>query len=172
MKHQLSECKAGRIQKFGFNSILSMFFFKRVPRLSPRVDVPLHGVRDLAQRHWADAMQRLGGGRVANPYPADSFPWWWWQIVAIDDYPYAGIDFRGDPYMPLPLGSAYGDIGIESLPLFFLKKFELFHFFVFSWLYEIKMTCFWVTIHSDIYHLCADVGPWCPEEAVRADLMV
>ena len=73
MKHQLSECKVGRIRKFGFNSILSTFFFERVPGLSPRVDVPLHGVRDLAQRHWADAMRRLGGGRVANPYPADFF---------------------------------------------------------------------------------------------------
>ena len=44
MKHQLSECKAGRIRNFGFNSILSTFFFERVPGLSPRVDVPLHRV--------------------------------------------------------------------------------------------------------------------------------
>ena len=44
MKHQLSECKMGRVQKFGFSSILSKFFFERVPRLSPRVDFPLHGV--------------------------------------------------------------------------------------------------------------------------------
>ena len=76
MKHQLSECKAGRVWNFGFNNILSTFFFERVPGLSPRVDVPLHGVRDPAQQHWADAMRRLGGGRVANPYPADFFLWW------------------------------------------------------------------------------------------------
>ena len=76
MKHQLSECKAGRVQNFRFSSILSMFFFERVPRLSPRVDIPLHGVRDLAQRRCVDAMRRLGGGRVANPYPDDFFPWW------------------------------------------------------------------------------------------------
>ena len=87
-------------------------------RLSPRVDVPLHGVRDPAQRCWADVMHRLGGGRVSNAYPADFFPWWWRQIVAIDEYPYAGIDFRGDPDMPLPPGSAYGDIGNESQPSF------------------------------------------------------
>jgi len=116
MKHQLSECKAGRIRNFGFSSILSTFFFERVPGLSPRVDVPLHGARDPAQRRWADAMRRLGGGRVANPYPAEFFPWWRRQIVAIDDYPYGGIDFRGDPDMPLPPGSAYGDIGNESQP--------------------------------------------------------
>ena len=72
MKHQLNECK----RNFGFSSILSMFFFEGVPVLSPRVDVPLHGVRDPAQRCWVDAMRRLGGGRVANPYPAGFFPWW------------------------------------------------------------------------------------------------
>ena len=106
-----------------------MFFFERVPGLSPRVDVPLHGVRDPAQRCWVDAMRRLGGGRVANPYPANFFPWWRWQIIAIEDYPYAGIDFRGDPDMPLPPGSAYGDIGNESRPLLFFKIFEVFNFF-------------------------------------------
>ena len=102
MKHQLNECKAGRIRNFGFSSILSTFFFERVPRLSPRVDVPLHGVRDPAQRHWANAMRRLGGGRVANPYPAEFFPWWRRQIVAIEDYPYAGIDTWECIYFVLP----------------------------------------------------------------------
>ena len=116
MKHQLSDCKAGRVQKFGFSSILSMFFFERVPGLSPRFDVPLQWVRDPAQRRWADVMRRLGGGRVANPYPTEFFLWWRRQIVAIDEYPYAGIDFWGDPDMPLPPGSAYRDIGNESRP--------------------------------------------------------
>ena len=59
-------------------------------------------------------MRRLGGGRVANPYLAEFFPWWQRQLITIDDYPYAGIDFCGDTYMPLPPGAAYGDIGIES----------------------------------------------------------
>ena len=49
MKHQLSECKMDRVQNFSFSSILSAFFFEHVPGLSPRVDVPLHGVQDLAQ---------------------------------------------------------------------------------------------------------------------------
>ena len=26
-----------------------------------------------------------------------------------------------------------------------------------------QKTCFWVTIHSDIYHLCVDVGPRQPD---------
>ena len=51
---------------------------------------------------------------MANPYPIEFFLWWWRQLNAIDDYPYAGRDFRGDPDMPLPPGAAYRDIGKES----------------------------------------------------------
>ena len=76
MKHQLSEWNMGRVQNFGFSSILSTFIFEPVPGLSPRVDIPLHGVEDPAQWHWADVMRRLGGGRVSNPYLADLFLWW------------------------------------------------------------------------------------------------
>ena len=101
-----------------------MFFFERVSGLSPRVDVPPHAVLDPAQRHWVDVMRILGRGRVSNPYLADFFPCWWRHIIAIDDHPYAGIDFQGDPDMPLPPGATYGDIGNESQTLF-LKFFEL-----------------------------------------------
>ena len=59
-------------------------------------------------------MCRVGDGRVANPYLADFFPWLQRLIIAIDEYPYAGIDFHGDTYMPLPPRAAYGDIGKES----------------------------------------------------------
>ena len=69
----------------------------------------------------------LGGGRVAKPYLEDFFPWWQRQIVAIDDYHYARIDFRNDLDMPLPPGAAYGDIGKESQSHFL--SFELFNFF-------------------------------------------
>ena len=49
MKQQLSDCNMGRVRNFGFDSILSTFFFERVPGLSPRVDIPPHGVRDPTQ---------------------------------------------------------------------------------------------------------------------------
>ena len=119
MKQQFSDCKMGRLRNFWFGSILSTFFFKRVLGPSPRVDIAPHGVWDPAQRCWANVMCRLGGGRVANPYPAEFFPWWWRQLITIDDYPYAGIEFCGDPGMPLPPGVAYGDIGKESQTHFF-----------------------------------------------------
>ena len=71
------------------------------------------------------------------------------------------IDLRGDLEMPLPPGSAYGDIGNESRPSL-LILFELFNFLCFLIIWNQK-TYFCVTIHSDIYHLYADVGPWRPE---------
>ena len=77
-------------------------------------------------------MCRLGEGRVANPYPTDFFPWWRRQIVAIDDYPYVGIEFRRDPDIPLPPGAAYGDIGKESQTHFL--SFELFNFLCFFYI--------------------------------------
>ena len=44
MKQQLSDCKMCRVRNFGFGSILSMFFFECALGLSPRVDIPPHGV--------------------------------------------------------------------------------------------------------------------------------
>ena len=73
MKQLLSYCKMGRKRNFGLNSILSAFFFERVPGLSPRVDIAPHGVRYLSHLRWSHVMQRLGGGRVANSYPVDLF---------------------------------------------------------------------------------------------------
>ena len=57
MKQQLSDCKMGRVQNFGFGSIMSTFFFERVLGIIPRVDIAPHGVRDPAQRlliAWVD----------------------------------------------------------------------------------------------------------------------
>jgi hypothetical protein len=123
MKSQLMDCKQGRKRNFGFASILCSFFFEWVPGLSPRVEIIPHGPRDPSMSWWTDVMRRLGGGRVPTPYNDEFFFWWRRQVIAIDDYPYAGIDYRGDPDMPFPPGSAYGDIG--------KKCFYIFHFFVF-----------------------------------------
>ena len=137
----------GRVQNFGFGSILSTFFSERVPGLSPRVDIVPHGVRDPSQWRWENVMRRLGGGRVANPYLAEFFPWWQRQIIAIDDYPYARIDFCKDLDMLLPAGEAYGDIGNESQTHFL--SFWIILFFLCFLIYWLKRHIFCVTKHSD-----------------------
>jgi len=45
-------------------------------------------------------------------------------VIALEDYPYARIDFRGDPDMPFPPGFAYKEIGMKQFS-------NIFHFFVF-----------------------------------------
>ena len=157
----------GRVQNFNFGSILSTFFFEHVLGISPRVEDPPHWVWDMAQSHWADAMRRLGGGRVSNPYPADFFPWWQRQIVAIDDYPYAGIDFLGDIDMPLPPWAAYSDIGNESQTLS-LNFFELLIFLCFL-IYRLKRhVLVWRHIVTT-YHMYADIGPRRPDSFLIID---
>jgi hypothetical protein len=77
-------------------------------------------------------MRRQGGGRVVTPYNDDFFFWWGRQIIALDDYPYAGIDFIGDPDMSLPLGATYGAIGkqcflyISFFVFFYFKRTKIF----------------------------------------------
>jgi hypothetical protein len=86
------------------------------------VEIIPRGPRDPTMARWIEVMKWQGGGRVVTPYNDDFFFWWQRQIIALDDYPYAGINFRGNPDMPLSPGSSYDTIG---------KSFYIFHFFVF-----------------------------------------
>jgi hypothetical protein len=55
-------------------------------------------------------------------------------IIAVDDYPYAGIDFRGDPDMLLPPGASYDTIGKQYflyISFFAFKRTKIF----FGWFF-------------------------------------
>ena len=70
---------------------------------------------------WADMMKRLGGGEVPrNAFDNDFFTWWDQQIITVDDYPYVGLDFRGDLDLALPPNVAWGEIGKIFLFFYFL----------------------------------------------------
>ena len=87
------------------------FFFEKVPALRPRVVVSISTPRDPRMGQWVDLMKRLGGGEVPRiAFDDDFFTWWDQQIITIDDYPYARLDFR-DPNLALPPTTAWGDIG-------------------------------------------------------------
>ena len=47
------------------------------------------------------------------------------QVFSIQDFPYAGIDFRGDPDMALPPGEQWDESGK------ILFNFSYFNFFIF-----------------------------------------
>jgi hypothetical protein len=39
------------------------------------------------------------------------FDWLRSQMLMVDDYAYAGLDFKGDPDLVLPEGSQWGNLG-------------------------------------------------------------
>jgi hypothetical protein len=67
----------------------------------------------------------LGGGRVPTPYNDEFFFWWHQNVIAIEEYPYVGINYIGDTDMPFRPGPAYDDIGMNFFLYFiFLCFFE------------------------------------------------
>jgi len=54
-------------------------------------------------RWWVDIMACHGRGQVYT-FPPAFFHWIESQVVMIDDYTYAGTNFRGDPDLVLPCG--------------------------------------------------------------------
>ncbi len=61
-------------------------------------------------------MKRLGGGEVPRTsFDDEFFTWRDQQIIVVDDYPYAGLDFQGDPDLALLLNATWGEIGKDFL---------------------------------------------------------
>ncbi len=65
------------------------YFFKKVPRLRPKVSVSISSPRDPHMGRWVDLMKHLGGGDVPEmTFDDELFTWWDQRIIAVDDYPY------------------------------------------------------------------------------------
>ena len=47
----------------------------------------------------------------------------------VEDYAYTGMDFTGDPELPLPSGGQWGDIGKKQETLKWMKCFLCFLMF-------------------------------------------
>ena len=59
------------------------------------------------------------------------FRWLSDQILMVEDYAYAGTNFRGDPDLPIPLGEQWGDMGKKQNPKIAICVFRLLMFFIF-----------------------------------------
>jgi len=112
---QLTNCRKGQLKDFGYGSIIVSFFLERVPVFRPQlIEVERPRPREPRMRQWVDIMARHGGGPVFT-YPTAFFQWLEGQIILIDDYAYAGTDFRNDPDMVLPPGSRWDvDLGKKN----------------------------------------------------------
>jgi hypothetical protein len=65
--------------------------------------VPSFTARDPAMLKWSGLLIRLGGGRQPH-FLEDFFSHLSQDILVVDDYGYAGIDFCNDPDLVLPEG--------------------------------------------------------------------
>ena len=64
-------------------------------------------------KRWTLLWYRLGGGSPRH-YDEDFFNWWTRITFCVDEYCYVGMDYRGDPDLPLPADAQWGDIGMSS----------------------------------------------------------
>jgi hypothetical protein len=69
---------------------------------------------------WEALFPRQGGGRTIEAFDDTFFDWWSGQILAIEDYPYVGINFSRDPDMPIPPGAERGELGTFSFKSFLI----------------------------------------------------
>ena len=103
LKDQLTHCPQGRQKQFGYGSILACFFFQRVPHMRSWAAMPSFTARDPAMLKWSGLLVRLGG-RCQPHFSEDFFSFLDQDILIVDDYGYAGIDFHNDPDLVLPEG--------------------------------------------------------------------
>ena len=85
---------------------------------------------------WTELMARIGGGIPTNPFSPDFWDWWAEQAPNIDDYAYAGVDFRQDPDLPLPPGAAWGPAGKKNTTL---DSHDIFAFKVFRFVFNFQI---------------------------------
>ena len=94
MKSQLTSIQKGQTKNFGYGTILCSFFFEKVPGLRPKLSVSISSPRDPQMGRWADLMKCLGGEDMPRmTFDDEFFTWWDQQIIVVNDYPYAGMDF-------------------------------------------------------------------------------
>jgi hypothetical protein len=118
MKTQLTKSKRGDLKQFGYGSILVSFFLERVPHLWRQVEWGIPAPRDPRMKRWCDLMARHVAGPIIK-YNDAFFDWLRPQILMIDDYAYASLEFWGDPDLALPEGFQWGDLGKKDI-LFFI----------------------------------------------------
>ena len=83
------------MKQFRYGTILACFFFERVPLLRPQVVFTELRPRDPRMLWWVEIMARTRGGGSKVKYEAPFFQWLNDQILMIENYAYAGTDFRG-----------------------------------------------------------------------------
>ena len=111
MKNQLTKVKDGKLKNFGFGSVLTTFALEKIPLMQPQyIVLDLPSPTEPRMQRWVDHMARHAGQSKIT-FADAFFRWFEWQDMAFSEYPYIGMDFRGDPDLVLPDGGQWGDLG-------------------------------------------------------------
>jgi hypothetical protein len=110
IKRQLTKCRRGDLKQFRYGSLLVSFFLEHVPLLRLQVEWNLPAPRDPRMLSWCRLMARHVAGPIIK-YDDTFFDWLQPQMLMVDDYAYAGLDFRGDMDLALPEDAQWGDLG-------------------------------------------------------------
>ena len=85
------------------------------------------GPREPKLVRWVAVMARHPDeGATVVRFSDSYFDWLEGQLFVIQDFPYAGMDFRGDPDMVLPQGEQWDDRGTFIFTSFLIMYFLYF----------------------------------------------
>jgi hypothetical protein len=125
LKKQLTKCRRGNLKQFGYGSLLVSFFCERVPVYRLQTEWRFPGPRDHQMLRWCQLMARHVTGPIVR-YDDLFFDCLPGQVLMIEDYAYAGLDFRGNPDLALPEDAQWGDIGKKYTNFYLLRCFCIF----------------------------------------------
>jgi len=104
MKEQLTKVKNGRLKNFGYGSILTTFALEKIPLMQPQyISLGLPPPTEPHMQRWVDHMSKhVGQSHIS--FSDTFFRWFDCQEMVYSEYPYAVMDFWGDPDLVLLAG--------------------------------------------------------------------
>ena len=93
---------------------------------SQHIPVDVGRPREHRMVRWVALMARHAKGIEVVRFPSSYFRWMECQIFVIEDFPYAGIDFRDDREMALPVGEQWDESSKNHFQQFLSSDFFLY----------------------------------------------
>jgi len=113
VKRQLTMARNRQLKKFGYSFLVVSFSLERVPMLVPQhLSIGAGLLREPKLMHYVAVMAcHSEESSEVVQFPPEYFHWLENQVFVIQDFPYAGMDYLGDPEMTLPPGEQWDDSG-------------------------------------------------------------
>ena len=72
--------------------------------MQPKVSLISHPVTEPHMERWTSLSPGFGNDPSSFIFTVDLFAWWRRQLAVIEDFPYAGVDFKSSVDLVLPKG--------------------------------------------------------------------